>query len=175
MTDGFIKASRTFIASTHYVSLTTGELVSISASEKWLWLWMEDRFKLFNGLGNDWFDNQETLANETGNGVSTVKRFLSKLEKHGYLSREVRRQGGRKVSNCYQILEPLQIAPSTPSQGTSVAVAANDAQEERTPDYAPIRFPSGVLPVPAQRVTIPVAMQEDDGPEWELMSVHSSK
>lgn len=81
----FIKFPKTLLAATHWLSLTTGEDVQFTPSNKILWLHIKDRFDFFTSLGNEWFDNQEAIAAATGSNISTVKRFLADLTKHGYL------------------------------------------------------------------------------------------
>lgn len=118
----FIKFPRNLLAATHWVSLTTGESVSFSSSDKLLWLWMRDRHAFFKGRGGEWYDNQDAMATAAGVSTATVKRFLKALEKHGYLVKQK-----RGLSNSYTItsdilpvaVQPAQNDPHS-SMGSSV-------------------------------------------------------
>lgn len=101
----FLQLTRTFLKATEWISLTTGETLSFSASEKLMWVWMKDRHDFFKGRGQSWYDNQDDIAAATGTSVATVKRWLAKLEKHGYLER-----GSRGLSNNYTIKADLKLS-----------------------------------------------------------------
>lgn len=103
----FIKFPKAFLAATHWISLTTGEEIQFTPSNKILWLHIKDRFDFFTSLGNEWFDNQEAIAAATGSNISTVKRFLADLTKHGYLKTSKKKVWGCAFSNNYTIAQDL--------------------------------------------------------------------
>ena len=45
----------------------------------------------------------ETIARQTGAGISTVRTAIAQLEKEGWITRKQRRQGNRNASNIYQL------------------------------------------------------------------------
>lgn len=173
MTESFCKMPRPLMAATQWVSLTTGEHLALSGQDKILWVWMKDRYDFFTAQHKNWFDNQDDIAKYTGCSVSTVKRFIQLLDKHGYLKKTQRRVHGCAHSNSYTIVQDLMLAPVekvTPSSLPSV-------QEERTPDYAPIIFPEAVthakpVVVPPEPVSFHPSVQaySDDEPQWEVRS-----
>lgn len=88
MTESFCKLPRPLMAATQWVSLTTGEHLALSGQDKILWVWMKDRYDFFIAQRKDWFDNQDEIAKFTGCSVSTVKRFIGLLSKHGYMKKD---------------------------------------------------------------------------------------
>lgn len=108
MTETFCKLTHEIMKATHWTSRTTGEQFKLTGDQKIMWVWMESRYRFFQSIGKDWFDNQEDIAAATGCDPSTVKRFITKLTQHGYI--EVQRQKGRGFicSNNYKIIAPLQ-------------------------------------------------------------------
>lgn len=119
MTETFCKLTHEIMKATHWTSRTTGEQFKLTGDQKIMWVWMESRYRFFQSIGKDWFDNQEDIAAATGCDPSTVKRFIAKLTKHGYI--EVQQQKGRGFirSNNYKILAPLQVCIGKASTGSS--------------------------------------------------------
>lgn len=119
MTETFCKLTHEIMKATHWTSRTTGEQFKLTGDQKIMWVWMESRYRFFQSIGKDWFDNQEEIAAATGCDPSTVKRFITKLTQHGYI--EVQRQKGRGFirSNNYKILAPLQVCAGKASTGSS--------------------------------------------------------
>lgn len=109
MIQGYCKFPKATMAATHWVSLTTGELIPFPASHKILWVWMLDRYNFFTGKGGDWFDNQEAIATATGCEISTVKRFIASLKNHGYLTVTKKPLRGCASSNSYVINHELNL------------------------------------------------------------------
>lgn len=105
--DAFVKFPKALMAATHWISLTTGEEIQFTPSNKILWLHIKDRFDFFTSLGNEWFDNQEAIAAATGSNISTVKRFLADLTNHGYLKTSKKKVWGCAYSNNYTIAQDL--------------------------------------------------------------------
>ncbi|WP_455917650.1 DUF6945 domain-containing protein [Pseudomonas cerasi] len=118
MTEQFCQITHQMLRATHWVSKTTGESFKLTGDQKNMWVWMESRYRFFQSMGKHWFDNQDDIATATGCDLSTVRRFITKLAKHGYI--EIERQKGRGFirSNKYEILAPLQVhagkAPTSP-------------------------------------------------------------
>lgn len=119
MIEKFCKLTHEIMKATHWTSRTTGEQFKLSGDQKVMWVWMESRYQFFQSIGKDWFDNQEDIAAATGCDPSTVKRFIAKLTKHGYI--EVQQHKGRGFirSNNYKILAPLQVCAGKASTGSS--------------------------------------------------------
>lgn len=175
MTDTFCKIPHTIMAATHWVSLATGQHLTLSGCHKILWVWMKDRYDFFTSSGKDWFDNQDDIAEHTGCSVSTVKRFIQDLTKHGYLIKAQRKLHGCAVSNSYTIVQALVLAtPKKVAPIEKAALQTSPVLEERTPDYEPIIFPPNVthtktlvkLPSP----TIEHVFSFCDEPQWEIRS-----
>lgn len=119
MTETFCKLTHEIMKATHWTSRTTGEQFKLTGDQKIMWVWMESRYRFFQSIGKDWFDNQEDIAAATGCDPSTVKRFIAKLTKHGYI--EVQQQKGRGFirSNNYKILASLQVCTGKAPTGSS--------------------------------------------------------
>ena len=116
----FCKLPHKLMRASHWVSRTTGELISLTASDKLLWVWMKDRHDYFTSSGGTWHDNQESIARACGVSVPTVKRWVSLLKAHGYMV--VVKRG---LSNSYSLLADLHTSDQV-GVSTSVADAAND-------------------------------------------------
>lgn len=131
--DPFIKFPKSLLAATHWISLTTGEEIQFTPSNKLLWIHIKDRFDFFSKLGNEWFDNQEAIASATGSNISTVKRFLADLTKHGYLKVSKKKMWGCAFSNNYTITQELVGIVRTQNKVVMAESASNT-----TPEAAPI-------------------------------------
>ncbi|WP_339441837.1 helix-turn-helix domain-containing protein [Pseudomonas proteolytica] len=173
MTESFCKMPRPLMAATQWVSLTTGEHLALSGQDKILWAWMKDRYDFFTSQHKNWFDNQDDIAKYTGCSVSTVKRFIQLLNKHGYLKKTQRRVHGFAYSNSYTIVQDLVLA----SVEKVTPLPLPLVQEERTPDYAPIIFPVALThaePVAVSPEPVRLAAREqagwDDEPQWNIRS-----
>jgi hypothetical protein len=105
--DTFCQMTHKMMRATHWVSPLTGELIKLEPSQKFIWLWMESRFKFFSASGKQYFDNQDEIAAATGTSVSTVKRFILVLKKHGYVEVGKKRLVGFIESNSYVLTQPL--------------------------------------------------------------------
>jgi hypothetical protein len=103
----FCQMTHKMMRATHLVSPRTGELIKLEPSQKFIWLWMESRFKFFSASGKQYFDNQDEIAAATGTSVSTVKRFILVLKKHGYIEVGKKRIVGFIESNSYVLTPPL--------------------------------------------------------------------
>ena len=114
MTDAFCIFPKALMAAQHYISLTTGEEVQFTPSNKILWLVVKDRYDFFTGRGNEWFDNHDDIAALSGTTPSTVKRFLAELTKHGYLRTTKRRVNGCAFSNSYVVVQDLVLSSAGP-------------------------------------------------------------
>ena len=173
MTESFCKMPRPLMAATKWVSLTTGEHLALSGQDKILWVWMKDRYDFFTAQQKDWFDNQDEIAKYTGCSVSTVKRFIQLLNKHGYLKKIQRRVHGCAHSNSYTIVQDLRLAPIEKVTPSSLPLV----QEERTPGYEPIIFPVAMthakpVVVAPEQVNFHPSGHDSwcDEPQWEVRS-----
>ncbi|WP_052321277.1 DUF6945 domain-containing protein [Pseudomonas fluorescens] len=135
--DAFVKFPKALMAATHWISLTTGEEIQFTPSNKILWLHIKDRFDFFASLGNGWFDNQEAIAAATGSNISTVKRFLADLTKHGYLKASKKKVWGCAFSNSYTVVQDLVGIVRTESKA-AMAGGATPTAPDATPEAAPI-------------------------------------
>lgn len=98
---------------------------------------------------------------------SSVKRFITKMTKHGYLLIEKRIIYGCAFSNSMTITHDLILAPVAPHKAIPKPVSVvPDLERERVPVYAPV-----VLPAVAELVVKPTVPDVDndaydDSPEW---------
>lgn len=115
MTETFCKLTHEIMKATHWTSRTTGEQFKLTGDQKVIWTWMESRYRFFQSIGKEWFDNQEEIAAATGCDPSTIKRFIAKLTQHGYIEVQQRKGRGFIRSNNYKILAPLQVCTSKAS------------------------------------------------------------
>lgn len=174
--DAFIKFPKALMAATHWVSLTTGEEIQFTPSNKILWLHIKDRFDFFTSLGNEWFDNQEAIAAATSSNISTVKRFLADLAKHGYLKASKKKVWGCAFSNNYIIAQDLVGIVRTESKVVMVRSASHTAPDV-TPEAAPIviaTVPTSIAPTmatpdapsPVVGLTYRAPSNDSDPPNW---------
>jgi len=145
MTEAFIKFPKALMAAAHYISLATGEEVQFTPSNKMLWLTIKDRYDFFTSLGNEWFDNHDDIAKLSGSTVSTVKRFLAELTKHGYLRTSKKKVGGCAFSNKYIIVQDL-VLPSTGK---------------------PRATPASPVALSQPKPTLAYSADDDDTPVWD--------
>lgn len=170
MTDPYIQFPHQLMAAKHFQSLTTGETISISSTEKLIWVWMVDRFNFFKRRGSEWFESQSKMAEQTGCSLKTLNSFYAVLKEHGYLTVTTRPSGGCRVSNITVIVRDLELCTvSVKGSGkkSKMAPAASDAPEtaatdlvENVPASAPIVFN---LPVPAPQAA-PRVLKTMDSP-----------
>jgi DNA-binding Lrp family transcriptional regulator len=109
-----------------------------------MWAWMKDRHDFFKSRGGSWYDNQDQIAEATGTGVATVKRWLNKLEKHGYLERK-----RRGPSNSYVLKADLRVVTDSPRPSLKLSVVPSH-----------ILAPALVIPAPV--LVTPVSNDDDD-------------
>ena len=93
MTDfNFYKAQKTLWKSNGFFSPTTGEPVKLSSSEKAIHMYLSDRIAYFVGkLGNEFFEEQGTIAEELGLDKKTVWRCMKKFKEHSVITGDSRR------------------------------------------------------------------------------------
>lgn len=160
----FIKFPKALLAATHWISLTTGEEIQFTPSNKILWLHIKDRFDFFTRLGNEWFDNQEAIAADTGSNISTVKRFLSDLATHGYLLKSKRKVGGCAFSNSYTIVRDLVGIVSTASTTLEAVAAAPEQATVAVTSAAPT--PELMPATPVVGLAYRAPSNDNDPPNW---------
>jgi len=108
MTDAFVKFPKLIMQSSHWVSLTTGELIVLTPMQKIIWLHIKDRHDFFVSQGLSFYENVQTIADTLCCDRSTVTDFLRALDKHGYLCTTKRIVQGFIQSNAYEILADLK-------------------------------------------------------------------
>lgn len=142
MSEEFCKISLDLLSAKHFISRATGELLKFSAQEKLLWAWMKKRHDYFTKkLGNAWYENQDTIAHDCGCDVSSVKRFITKLRQHDYLTIDKCRIHGCAHSNSMTITHDLIPAPVAPHKAIPKPVAVvPDPGREHVPEYAQSRY-----------------------------------
>jgi hypothetical protein len=163
MTEAFIKFPKALMAAMHYISLTTGEEVQFTPSNKILWLHIKDRFDFFTSLGNEWFDNQEAIATATGSNISTVKRFLADLTKHGYLKTSKKKVWGCAFSNNYTIAQDLVGIVRTESK-TVVVGGVSLTMPNVTPEAATVM--ATAMPPPVVGLVYRAPSNDSEAPNW---------
>ncbi|MCF7533788.1 helix-turn-helix domain-containing protein [Pseudomonas petrae] len=172
MSEEFCKIPLDLLTAKHFISRTTCEIIPINAQDKILWAWMKKRHDYFTKkLGNPWFDNQADIAYACGCDLSTVKRFVGKMTKHGYLAIEKRKIHGCAFSNSMTITHDLVLAPVAPHKAIpKPVVVIPDPECERVPEYAPIALPKVAKPTLSLVVmaTVPDVDDDayDDSPPW---------
>lgn len=172
MSEEFCKVPLDLLPARHFISRTTGELLKLSAQDKLLWAWMKKRHDYFTKkLGNAWYENQDVIAHDCGCDPSSVKRFIAKLRKHGYLTIDKRRIHGCAFSNSMTITHDLILAPVAPHKAIPKPVAVvPDPEREHVPEYAPLELPRVAKPALSLVVmpTVPDVDDHayDDSPEW---------
>jgi hypothetical protein len=127
MTETFCKLSHEIMRATHWVSKTTGQHLKLTGTQKIVWVHMTNRYEFFRSLGNEWFDDQEEIARDTGCDVSTVKGFIKLLVKHGYMVVGRKKLRGYVHSNSYKIIAPLQLRSKHASASAPV-LSSGDVQ-----------------------------------------------
>jgi hypothetical protein len=170
--DAFVKIPTSLLQARNFISRTTGEIIPINAQDKILWAWTKKRHDYFTKeLGNPWFDNQADIAYACGCDLSTVKRFIGKMTKHGYLAIEKRKIHGCAFSNSMTITHDLVLAAVAPHKAVpKPVVVMPDPEREHVPEYAPIALPRVAKPTLAlvMAPTIPYMDDDayDDSPPW---------
>lgn len=81
----FLKVGYSFLRGTHIVDRNTGEFISVSMTDKILYLFMKQRWEYFLSIGNRYYDSQESLAKYLGVSRPTIRRSLDKLSSAGYI------------------------------------------------------------------------------------------
>ncbi|NDO83313.1 helix-turn-helix domain-containing protein [Citrobacter sp. NCU1] len=70
----------------------------------------------------------ETIARQTGAGISTVRKAIAQLEEDGWLTRKQRRKGNRNASNVYQLNVGKLYAAARPHQAQSDAPESDPSE-----------------------------------------------
>lgn len=90
----FFQTEKVLWKSKGFFSPKTGEAVSLTSSEKAIYMYLEDRITFFvKNKGSEFFEEQGTIAEELGLEKKTVGRCVKKFEEHGVLYGSARRTG----------------------------------------------------------------------------------
>lgn len=105
MTKGWLKLEKSLLKVVQVKNVMTGESVEWTHVHTILFLYMQDRYKHFKKMGNEFFDNQESIAQETGVPLRSLSRRMKELYKIGAIRVEKKKMGGYLQSNAYTVLD----------------------------------------------------------------------
>ena len=105
MVKGWIKLEKQLLSVAKVKNLMTGAEVVWSHSHMVLFLYMKDRADHFKRQGAEYFDNQETLAQDVGMSVASVKRRLKEFYDLGAVMVTKKKLKGFLSSNSYSVLD----------------------------------------------------------------------
>lgn len=105
MSKGWIKVEKQWLKIVDVRNVMSKECVQWSHTHTLLTLYLIDRYKHFHSSGNEFFDNLESIAFETGISLSVVKRRMKDLTKLGALRTTKKKLRGFVASNSYVVLD----------------------------------------------------------------------
>lgn len=105
MSKGWIKVEKQWLKIVEVRNVMSKECVQWSHTHTLLTLYLIDRYKHFHSSGNEFFDNLESIAFETGISLSVVKRRMKDLTKLGALRTTKKKLRGFVASNSYVVLD----------------------------------------------------------------------
>ena len=137
MAKGWLKLEKSLLKVVQVKNVMTGESVEWTHVHTILFLYMQDRHKHFKNLGNEFYDNQENIAHETGISLASLKRRLKELYRIGAVRVEKKKLNGFLHSNAYTVLEVFSVPMFE-------AVTADGEILEKFAESAPKKFKNEV-------------------------------
>ena len=105
MTKGWLKIEKQWFKIVEVRNVISKESVKWSHTHTILTAYLLDRYKHFQSLGKEFFDNLESIAFETGISLSVVQRRMKDLTKLGALRTTKKKLRGFVASNSYVVLD----------------------------------------------------------------------
>lgn len=98
--------------------------VKMNLSDKIVYAHIKNRFQFFKGLGNQYFDSQQTIADVCNLDVRSVNTIIRNFEKSGIVV-VLKKSYGRVLKNVYTFIKDLTLwkrPPGAKKNSTRVAV-----------------------------------------------------
>jgi len=105
MTKGWLKIEKQWFKIVEVRNVMSKEAIKWSHTHTILTAYLLDRYKHFQSLNKEFFDNLESIAFETGISLSVVKRRMKDLTKLGALRTTKKKLRGFVASNSYVVLD----------------------------------------------------------------------
>lgn len=103
--NGWMKVEKRWLKIASITNRNTNESVEWSHSHTIVLTYMLDRFSHFTRNGAEFFDNQDSLAEQIGIGITTLKSRLNDLIKIGAVVVTKKKLRGFVSSNSYTVLD----------------------------------------------------------------------
>ncbi|WP_026018159.1 DUF6945 domain-containing protein [Yersinia enterocolitica] len=88
----YIAAEKVVFSATSVMNKNTGKLFELTPNDKLTYWWMRDRYSYCKTHKNDYFDNQDKIANDCGiKSETTIRKCIRKLEEIGLIKSEKRK------------------------------------------------------------------------------------
>lgn len=110
----FLRITKELLKAKQYVSLTTGESVSLDLTSKSVYSWMKDRWAFFTKGSGQYYDSQSDVADALGIHRNTVSKIIAKFLEHGIFVVE-KRKNGRFESSVYVQIHTLTFCIESPA------------------------------------------------------------
>lgn len=151
MTKGWLKLEKSLLKVAIVRNLMSGEIVEWSHAHTILFLYLKDRYDHFKRLGNEFFDNQESISFNCGMKLTATKYRLNDLTRVGALLVNKKRIQGFVYSNSYTVLDIFS------SPMFEVATVDGEVMEKSTEVQN-----KGFVTKPAPKVHTPSNIYDDD-------------
>ena len=108
MKESFIQVERKLLRAAGFIS-EDGELVPITPTDKWLYVYIRDRVNFFvNERKGNYFETHETISEATATARKTVVRFVDKFITAGVIVAKKEKKG-RYYGYSYKVVHPLNL------------------------------------------------------------------
>lgn len=120
-TQSFVQIPHYLMKAKYYLSRITGNPVKLSASDKWVYAQMQDRWKFFTGQGKSYWDTQQQVADAVGMERKTVMVIIQSFVDHGIF--EVTKKAR---NNIYSVIHDLELC-SAPTASHKASKSVSNA------------------------------------------------
>ncbi|EOW7154591.1 MULTISPECIES: helix-turn-helix domain-containing protein [Yersinia] len=129
----YIAAEKVVFSATSVMNKNTGKLFELTPNDKLTYWWMRDRYSYCKTHKNDYFDNQDKIANDCGiKSETTIRKCIRKLEEIGLIKSEKRKVLYGRSSYKYSVFTLVETQEflewKTHSNQSSMAIIASSSK-----------------------------------------------
>ena len=107
--DSYFPTYHCVLKATHILNKNTGEYLKFPEAQKFIFMYMLDRYKFFKSQGGEYFDNQDQISEACSSVRRTVFSTIKLLEKCGCLSVTSKKTFQHR-SNSYVFVGEIDLA-----------------------------------------------------------------
>lgn len=107
--------------------------VKMNLSDKIVYAHIKNRYQFFKGLGNQYFDSQQTIADVCNLDVRSVNTIIRNFEKNGIVV-VLKKSYGRVLKNIYTFIRDLTVWKRKPGEKKNSPRVAVDYESFLIPE-----------------------------------------